>query len=71
VEDFLRQLTASLSQAPERIEFWGGEPLVYIKTLKPLAERLRMLYSCPARLDRSRSGALGGGSELLVFGPRV
>ncbi len=44
VEDFLQQLTASLSQAPERIEFWGGEPLVYIKTLKPLAERLRVLY---------------------------
>lgn len=44
VEDFLQQLTASLSQAPERIEFWGGEPLVYIKTLKPLTERLRVLY---------------------------
>jgi uncharacterized protein len=44
VDDFLQQLTASLSQAPERIEFWGGEPLVYIKTLKPLAERLRVLY---------------------------
>lgn len=24
-----------------KIEFWGGEPLVYWKTLKPLAERLR------------------------------
>jgi len=24
-----------------RIEFWGGEPFVYWKTLKPLAERLR------------------------------
>jgi uncharacterized protein len=44
VEDFLQQLTNSLSQAPERVEFWGGEPLVYIKTLKPLAERLRVLY---------------------------
>ena len=44
VENFLQQLTTSLSQAPERIEFWGGEPLVYIKTLKPLAERLRVLY---------------------------
>lgn len=27
-----------------RIEFWGGEPLVYIKTLKPLAEKLRVNY---------------------------
>ena len=44
VGDFLQQLTASLSQAPEQIEFWGGEPLVYIKTLIPLAERLRNLY---------------------------
>ena len=44
VNDFLQRLTASLSHAPERIEFWGGEPLVYIKTLIPLAERLRVLY---------------------------
>jgi len=44
VDDFLKKLITSLSQAPERIEFWGGEPLVYIKTLKPLAERLRVLY---------------------------
>ena len=27
-----------------RIEFWGGEPLVYWKTLKPLAETLRASY---------------------------
>lgn len=27
-----------------RIEFWGGEPLVYWKTLKPLAEALRQKY---------------------------
>ena len=29
---------------PERIEFWGGEPLVYIKTLRPLANALRRKY---------------------------
>lgn len=29
---------------PERIEFWGGEPLVYIKTLRPLAHALRRKY---------------------------
>jgi len=45
VDDFLQLVQGSLSKAPERIEFWGGEPLVYIKTLKPLAERLRVL--CP------------------------
>ena len=44
VDDFLQLVQGSLSKAPERIEFWGGEPLVYIKTLKPLAERLRVLY---------------------------
>lgn len=27
------------------IEFWGGEPLVYWKTLKPLAEGIRALYA--------------------------
>jgi uncharacterized protein len=26
------------------IEFWGGEPLVYIKTLRPLAEAMRARY---------------------------
>ncbi len=44
VDDFLQLVQGSLSKAPERIEFWGGEPLVYIKTLKPLAEHLRVLY---------------------------
>ena len=38
------QLTASLTTPPARIEFWGGEPFVYWKTLKPLAEALRALY---------------------------
>lgn len=28
-----------------KIEFWGGEPLVYWKTLKPLAEALRERFS--------------------------
>ncbi|MEY3739759.1 MAG: Ralstonia phage, partial [Pseudomonadota bacterium] len=27
-----------------RIEFWGGEPFVYWKTLKPLAERIKQDY---------------------------
>lgn len=27
-----------------KVEFWGGEPLVYWKTLKPLAERIRQHY---------------------------
>lgn len=44
VEPFLEQLNTSLLQAPRRIEFWGGEPFVYWKTLKPLAEALRARY---------------------------
>lgn len=27
-----------------KVEFWGGEPFVYWKTMKPLAEKLRVLY---------------------------
>ena len=27
-----------------RVEFWGGEPFVYWKTLKPLAEGIKQLY---------------------------
>lgn len=44
IEPFLTQLTDALIEAPESIEFWGGEPFVYWKTLKPLAEGLRKLY---------------------------
>lgn len=44
IEPFIVQLSEALIEPPERIEFWGGEPLVYWKTFKPLAERLRGLY---------------------------
>lgn len=44
-EAFIAQLTDALVEPPTRIEFWGGEPFVYWKTLKPLAERLRQLYA--------------------------
>ena len=27
-----------------RLEFWGGEPMVYWKTLKPLAEKIKKVY---------------------------
>lgn len=42
---------------PERIEFWGGEPLVYWKTLKPLAERLRLQFP-NARFSVVTNGSL-------------
>lgn len=44
VDSFVGGLDDWVKQDPERIEFWGGEPLVYIKTLKPLAEALRVKY---------------------------
>jgi uncharacterized protein len=43
VDSFLRKLEV-LEFSEEhglKVEFWGGEPLVYWKTLKPLAEALR------------------------------
>jgi uncharacterized protein len=44
VDRFIQQLTTAVQVPPERIEFWGGEPLVYIKTLQPLANQLRAIY---------------------------
>lgn len=50
IEPFLSQLPTWFNGGEDglgygtKIEFWGGEPLVYIKTLKPLAERLRKMY---------------------------
>jgi uncharacterized protein len=41
VEKFVKNIDLWLKGEPDRIEFWGGEPLVYIKTIKPLAEKLR------------------------------
>lgn len=50
VEPFLQQLPTWFDGGKlgdgsgVAIEFWGGEPFVYWKTLKPLAERLRQMY---------------------------
>jgi uncharacterized protein len=41
VTHYLQKLDTWLFEAPERIEFWGGEPLIYWKSLKPLATELR------------------------------
>lgn len=41
---FLNNLDKWLLYPPEKIEFWGGEPFVYWKTFKPLAEKLREKY---------------------------
>lgn len=44
VESFVTGLDAWVKEEPEQIEFWGGEPFVYIKTMRPLVERLREKY---------------------------
>ena len=44
VEKFMNSLDLWILVPPKKIEFWGGEPLVYWKTLKPLSERLRIKY---------------------------
>lgn len=41
---FMAGLDGWLKDVPEQIEFWGGEPFVYWKTLKPLAEALRLKF---------------------------
>lgn len=58
VDRFLATLPDWLEGEPQRIEFWGGEPFVYWKTLKPLAEALR------ARFPRASFGMVSNGSLL-------
>jgi uncharacterized protein len=41
ISGFLESLDTWVLNPPDAIEFWGGEPLVYIKTLRPLAQALR------------------------------
>jgi uncharacterized protein len=45
IQPFLDGLDKWVKEPPGTIEFWGGEPLVYIKTLVPLAEALRAKYA--------------------------
>lgn len=44
VEPFLATLPSWLEGEDFKVEFWGGEPFVYWKTLKPLAEGIKALY---------------------------
>lgn len=41
LDQFLENMDSWLKYPPDEIEFWGGEPFVYWKILKPLAEKLR------------------------------
>jgi uncharacterized protein len=44
VQAFIDGLDAWVTSPPEKVEFWGGEPLVYIKTMRPLAEAIRAKF---------------------------
>ena len=50
VEPFLKQLPTWFDGGDEKdgtnvkVEFWGGEPFVYWKSLKPLAEGIKQMY---------------------------
>ncbi len=54
---FLASLDKWVLNPPDAIEFWGGEPLVYIKTLKPLAQALREKFPA-ARFSAITNGSL-------------
>lgn len=58
VDKFVKNLDLWLEGSPDRIEFWGGEPLVYIKTIKPLAEQLRIKF------PKAKFGMVTNGSLL-------
>jgi uncharacterized protein len=44
VDALILKIRTYLKGEPENIQLWGGEPLVYIKTLKPLVAKLKPLY---------------------------
>lgn len=62
IDDFLLKLDAlNLSEESGlKIEFWGGEPLVYWKTMKPLAEAIREKYQWqkPIQFSTITNGSL-------------
>lgn len=57
VTGFMASLDSWVLSPPEAIEFWGGEPLVYIKTMRPLAEALRLKFP-EARFSVITNGSL-------------
>jgi uncharacterized protein len=57
VNGFLESLDTWVRNPPDAIEFWGGEPLVYIKTLRPLAQALREKFPV-ARFSVITNGSL-------------
>lgn len=56
-DKFIDKLDGWLQDAPERIEFWGGEPLLYFAKLKRLVPALRSRYPS-ATLSMVTNGSL-------------
>lgn len=65
VETFLAGLATWLAGAPERIEFWGGEPLLYFAKLRRLVPALHARFPA-ARLCMVTNGSLLD-EEILDF----
>lgn len=57
VDIFLELLQENISSCPEKIEFWGGEPLLYWETIKYLTPKIFELYP-ETRLSIITNGAL-------------
>jgi len=57
IDGFLASLERWVLSPPDVVEFWGGEPLVYIKTLRPLADALRQKFPA-ARFSVITNGSL-------------
>lgn len=57
MDSFMAGLDAWVKTPPEKVEFWGGEPFVYIKTMRPLAEAIQAKYP-GARLSIITNGSL-------------
>lgn len=43
-DSFLEKFFAAIDEPPRSIEFWGGEPFVYFKTLQKIVPQLRKAY---------------------------
>ena len=57
VAEFISGLDDWITSPPDAVEFWGGEPMVYIKTLRPLANEIRRKFPV-TRLSVITNGSL-------------
>lgn len=57
IDGFMEQIKNAVFADRPTVEFWGGEPVLYWKTLKPLAERMREFLP-NARFSMITNGSL-------------